>query len=125
MSRRGNCYDNSVTEAFSSKLKGEVGERFPSHTDAKAELFDDIEVFYNQRRRHSAARRMSPAAFERCTTQAAQLNRPRIPDHSQRSRNETIDPNRHKRNEILAKAHGHYNPQHRTEARECREGHRQ
>ncbi len=71
MSRRGNCYDNSLMEAFFSTLEGEVGERFPSHADAKAELFDHIEVFYNQRRRHSAAGRMSPAAFERGTTQAA------------------------------------------------------
>jgi transposase InsO family protein len=65
MSRRGNCYDNSVTEAFFSTAKNEVGERFASHGEAKAHLFDDIEVFYNQRRRHSSAGRMSPAAFER------------------------------------------------------------
>jgi transposase InsO family protein len=71
MSRRGNCYDNSVMEAFFSTLKSEVGERFPSHAEAKAELFDYIEVFYNQRRRHSSAGRMSPAAFERRTTHAA------------------------------------------------------
>ena len=71
MSRRGNGFDNSVMEAFFSTLKSEVGERFPSHGDAKAELFDYIEVFYNQRRRHSSAGRMSPAAFERRTTQAA------------------------------------------------------
>jgi len=71
MSRRGNCYDNSVMEAFFSTLKSEVGERFPSHAEAKAELFDYIEVFYNQRRRHSSAGRMSPAAFERSTTHAA------------------------------------------------------
>jgi putative transposase len=71
MSRRGNCYDNSVMEAFFSTLKSEVGERFPSHAEAKAELFDYVEVFYNQRRRHSSADRMSPAEFERRTTQAA------------------------------------------------------
>ena len=41
------------------------------YADAKAELFDYLEVFYNQRRRHSAAGRMSPAAFERKMTQAA------------------------------------------------------
>ena len=71
MSRRGNCYDNSVMEAFFSTLKSEVGERFASHGEAKGELFDYIEVFYNQRRRHSSAGRMSPAAFERKTTHAA------------------------------------------------------
>ena len=71
MSRRGNCFDNSVMEAFFSTVKNEVGERFINHGEAKGELFDYIEVFYNQRRRHSSAGRMSPAAFERRTTQAA------------------------------------------------------
>ncbi len=71
MSRRGNCYDNAVMEAFFSTLKSEVGERFASHGDAKAELFDYIEVFYNQQRRHSSAGRMSPAAYERKMTHAA------------------------------------------------------
>jgi transposase InsO family protein len=71
MSRRGNCYDNAVMEAFFSTVKSEVGERFASHAEAKAELFDYLEVFYNQRRRHSAAGRMSPAAYERKMTQAA------------------------------------------------------
>ena len=40
MSRRGNCYDNAVMEAFFSTVKNEVGERFESHAKAKAELFD-------------------------------------------------------------------------------------
>jgi transposase InsO family protein len=71
MSRRGNCYDNAVMEAFFSTVKSEIGEWFASHGDAKADLFDYIEVFYNQRRRHSAAGRMSPAAYERRLTHAA------------------------------------------------------
>jgi putative transposase len=71
MSRRGNCYDNAVMEAFFSTVKSEIGERFASHADAKADLFDYLEVFYNQRRRHSSAGRMSPAAYERRRTQAA------------------------------------------------------
>jgi len=71
MSRRGNCYDNAVMEAFFSTVKNEVGERYESHGEAKAQLFDYIEVFYNQRRRHSSAGRMSPAAFERKMTHAA------------------------------------------------------
>ena len=71
MSRRGNCYDNSVMEAFFSAAKNEVGERFGSHSEAKALLFDYIEVFYNQRRRHSTLGQISPAAFERRATSAA------------------------------------------------------
>jgi putative transposase len=71
MSRRGNCFDNAVVESFFSTVKSELGEHFESHRDAKAALFDYIEVFYNQKRRHSAAGRMSPAAFERQMTQAA------------------------------------------------------
>ena len=57
-------------DAFFSTVKSEIGERFASHADAKADLFDYLEVFYNQRRRHSAAGRMSPAAYERRQTQA-------------------------------------------------------
>jgi len=71
MSRRGNCYDNAVMESFFSTVKSELGERFESHGDAKMELFDYIEVFYNQRRRHSTLGQISPAAFERRATQAA------------------------------------------------------
>ena len=71
MSRRGNCYDNAVMEAFFSTVKSEIGEWFASHALAKEELFDYLEVFYNQRRRHSSAGRMSPAAFERRLTHAA------------------------------------------------------
>lgn len=57
-------------ESFFSRVKSEVGERFDSNGDAKMQLFD-IEVSYNQRRRHSSVGRMSPAAFERKMTQAA------------------------------------------------------
>ena len=70
MSRRGNCYDNAVIESFFSAVKSELGERFESHGEAKMELFDYIEVFYNQRRRHSTIGQISPAEYER-RTQAA------------------------------------------------------
>jgi transposase InsO family protein len=65
MSRRGDCYDNAVMEAFFSSLKSELADRFESCGEAKMELFDYIEVFYNQRRRHSTLGYVSPAAFER------------------------------------------------------------
>jgi putative transposase len=65
MSRRGNCYDNAVMESFFSTVKFELGEHFESCGEAKMQLFDYIEVFYNQRRRHSTLGQISPAAFER------------------------------------------------------------
>ncbi len=65
MSRRGNCYDNAVMESFFSTVKSELADQFASHGDAKMELFDYIELFYNQQRRHSTIGRISPAAFER------------------------------------------------------------
>jgi len=71
MSRRGNCYDNAVMESFFSTIKSELGERFDSYGDAKMELFDYIEVFYNRRRRHSTLGQISPAEFERRTITAA------------------------------------------------------
>ena len=65
MSRRGNCHDNAVMEAFFSSVKSELADRFDSGGEAKMELFDYIEVFYNQRRRHSTLGQISPAEFER------------------------------------------------------------
>jgi putative transposase len=65
MSRRGNCYDNAVMESFFSTVKSELRDRFDSCGEAKMALFDYIEVFYNQRRRHSTLGQISPAAFER------------------------------------------------------------
>ena len=65
MSRRGNCYDNSVMESVFSTVKSELGEHFDSHGDAKMELVAYIDVFYNHRRRHSTLGQISPAAFER------------------------------------------------------------
>ena len=71
MSRRGNCYDNAVMESWFSTVKSEEGERFESYAHAKEALFDYIEVFYNQRRRHSTLGQISPAEFERRSTHAA------------------------------------------------------
>lgn len=65
MSRRADCYDNAVMESFFATVKKEEAERFPSYSDAKMALFDYLEVFYNQRRRHSTLGQISPARFER------------------------------------------------------------
>src|SRR5437899_12637096 len=65
MSRLGDCYDKPVMEAFFSSVKSEVADRFDGCGEAKMELFDYIEVFYNQRRRHSTLGQISPAEFEK------------------------------------------------------------
>jgi transposase InsO family protein len=71
MSRRGNCYDNAVMESWFSTLKSELGERFTTHEHAQEQVFDFIEVFYNQRRRHSALGYLTPAQFDRTSSLAA------------------------------------------------------
>ena len=71
MSRRGNCHDNAAMESWFSTLKTELGERFVSRGHAKAALFDFIEVFYNQQRRHSALAYLSPADYERSARMTA------------------------------------------------------
>jgi putative transposase len=65
MSRRGNCHDNAVMESCFSTIKTELADRFDSCSEAQRKLFAYIEVFYNQRRRHSTIGQISPAAYER------------------------------------------------------------
>jgi putative transposase len=66
MSRRGNCWDNAVIESFFSSLKKERIRdiAYNSIEDAKIDLFDYIEVFYNRKRRHSTIGGISPLDFE-------------------------------------------------------------
>ena len=64
MSRKGNCLDNAAMESWFATLKAELGETFGSFVDARRQLFDFIEVFYNRQRRHSSLGYRSPAEFE-------------------------------------------------------------
>jgi putative transposase len=66
MSRRGNCYDNAVMESFWSTLKLELVYRcrFPTRSQARSEIFDYIESFYNRQRAHSSLDYQSPVDFE-------------------------------------------------------------
>jgi transposase InsO family protein len=66
MSRKGNCYDNASMESFWSTLKLELIYRrdFVSHRQARSEIFDYIECFYNRQRSHSALGYHSPVDFE-------------------------------------------------------------
>jgi transposase InsO family protein len=65
MSRAGDCWDNAMMESFFKTLKTELGDRFTSRDEARRELFDYIEGFYNTRRLHSRLGYLSPAEFER------------------------------------------------------------
>ena len=73
MSRRGDCFDNAVAESFFATLKVElVYEReWETRVEARAEVFEYLEVFYNGERRHSSLGYVSPVAFERCHDQGA------------------------------------------------------
>ncbi|MDH4338566.1 MAG: IS3 family transposase [Candidatus Krumholzibacteria bacterium] len=66
MSGRGNCYDNAVVESFFATMKRErvSGRRYATREEARRDLFDYIEVFYNRKRRHSSLGGISPAEFE-------------------------------------------------------------
>lgn len=66
MSRRGNCYDNAFIESFWSSLKYELvyHRRFATREEARAAVFDYIEVFYNRIRLHSSLGYLSPLNFE-------------------------------------------------------------
>ncbi|MGH7330065.1 MAG: IS3 family transposase, partial [Polyangiaceae bacterium] len=66
MSRKGNCWDNAVAESFFATLKTELvhDARFSSRSEANHEIFDYIEAFYNQRRRHATLAFKSPMQFE-------------------------------------------------------------
>ncbi len=64
MSRRGNCWDNAVTESFFGILKAELGDRFETRRQASDQRFDYIEVFYNRQRIHSASGYLPPAEYE-------------------------------------------------------------
>lgn len=66
MSRKGNCWDNAVVESFFASLKAEEvdGRVYVTRVEARAAMFEFIEVFYNRQRRHSSLGFMSPVRFE-------------------------------------------------------------
>lgn len=72
MSRKGNCWDNAVAESFFHTLKVELvyHRRYQTRKEAREDIFDYIEVFYNRQRRHSSLGYLSPAEFEKRTRAA-------------------------------------------------------
>ena len=72
MSRAGNVWENAAMESFFSSLKTErtAAKMYRTRAQAKADVFDYIERFYNPRRRHSTLGYLSPVEFERATGSA-------------------------------------------------------
>jgi putative transposase len=66
MSRTGNCWDNAVSESFFPTLKTEQVhyQRYQTRAEAKQELFEYIEVFYNRERLHSSNNCLPPVDYE-------------------------------------------------------------
>lgn len=66
MSRKGDCWDNAVAESFFATLKKELvhSSDWNTREDARADLFEYIEVWYNRERRHSSLGYVSPAEYE-------------------------------------------------------------
>lgn len=66
MSRKGDCWDNAVMESFFHSLKTELiyFRRFRTRAQARREIFEFIEVFYNRQRLHSTLGYRSPEEFE-------------------------------------------------------------
>lgn len=67
MSRGGNRHDNAVAKSFFQLLKRERVRRqtYPTRADARANVFNYIEMFYSPKRRKGSAGSTSPAEFER------------------------------------------------------------
>jgi putative transposase len=67
MSRAGDCWDNAVVESFFATLTKEllVDGVFESRSEARRELFEFIEIWYNRQRRHSSLGYCSPVEYER------------------------------------------------------------
>src|SRR5262249_18888496 len=70
MSRQADCWDNAPMESFFASLKKELvhGADFATRAKARAAIFECIEVFYNNQRRHSSLGYVSPAEYEQSAT---------------------------------------------------------
>ncbi|EAY3207028.1 IS3 family transposase [Salmonella enterica] len=66
MSRRGNCHDNVVAESFFQLLKRERIKKkiYGTREEARSDIFDYIEMFYNSKRRHGSSDKMPPTECE-------------------------------------------------------------
>jgi transposase InsO family protein len=66
MSGKGNCYDNAVAESFFSSLKNELvnHRNFQTRNEARSEIFEYIELFYNRKRLHQSLNYQPPVQYK-------------------------------------------------------------
>ncbi len=66
MSGKGNCYDNAVAESFFSSLKNEIVHHrdYQTRDEARAEIFEYIELFYNRKRLHQSLNYQTPMKYK-------------------------------------------------------------
>ena len=69
MSRKGNCWDNAVSESFFGTLKQELihHEKYKNLEEVRMSLFKYIEAFYNRKRLHSTLGYKSPDEYEKAS----------------------------------------------------------
>ena len=81
MSRKGNCWDNAVMERFFGSLKSERtdGKNYLTREQAKADVIDYIEMFYNSQRLHSSLNYISPMQFEKLNESCLKMGKPNEP----------------------------------------------
>ena len=67
MRRKGDCWDNAVAESFFGSLKTErvFFNNYKTREEARRDIFDYIEIFYNNKRRHSYLGNISPKRYEK------------------------------------------------------------
>jgi transposase InsO family protein len=75
MSRKGNCWDNAPVESFFATLKKELvhHKRYHTRDEARADIFEYIESWYNRKRLHSSLGYMSPCDYETNMTQQSSI----------------------------------------------------
>ncbi len=83
MSRRGNCHDNAVAESFFQLLKRERIKKkiYGTREEARSDIFDYIEMFYNSKRRHGSSDQMSPTEYETSIINGSEVSRLSVAIH--------------------------------------------
>ena len=84
MSRRGNCHDNAVAESFPVvETRTDKEKIYATREEARSDIFDYIEMFYNSKRRHGSSDQMSPTEYENQYYQRLEVSRLSVAIQSQ------------------------------------------